>query len=275
MKITYDNIELDFFDLDMIKSDLTVYPTLWEGKTYGVKLSDEGLPARVVLSISGGCDSASVLYLCCKHFPQIDWIPYTCRDVNAPKDADAAIQIVEKMQKELPNANLRDIRVFEFNDRDPKSWVDADWAIANMERYKDMTTIGMSKVIQIDKITEDLMLEYDYPLRLDGMSSNPSIEEMEKHGFNHTAEPRRNHEANWPTMRFTICQPFINVDKRFIADIFKQSEFMINEIYPLTRSCVGTARTTNNFTRVCGTCFWCHERNWAFGDELYPMPKPR
>jgi 7-cyano-7-deazaguanine synthase in queuosine biosynthesis len=76
-------------------------------------------------------------------------------------------------------------------------------------------------------------------------------------------------------MKITICQPFINVDKRFVADIFKQSEFMLNDIYPLTRSCTGTARWTDNFTRVCGTCFWCYERNWAFGDELYPLPKPR
>jgi 7-cyano-7-deazaguanine synthase in queuosine biosynthesis len=273
MKITYDGITLDFFDLDIIKNDLIIHPTIWEDKEYGVKLSKEGLPERVVVSVSGGCDSASALYLCCKHFPQIDWIPYTARDLNAPKDADAAILIVEKLQKEFPNANLRDIRVFEFDDRDPRSWVDADWAIANMERYKDMTTIGMSKVIQIDRITENLMIEYDYPLRLDGMSSNPSIEEMIKGGFNHTAEPRRNHEANWATMRSTIYQPFINVDKRFVAGIFKESDFLLNEIYPHTRSCTGTARTTNNFTRVCGTCFWCHERNWAFGDELYPMSK--
>ena len=272
MKITYDNIELDFFDLEQLATKLHQYPTYYEENIYGVKLREDGLPQRVVVSVSGGCDSAATLYLCCRHFPQVEWIPYTCRDVNAPKDADAAILIVELMQMKFPDTNLKDIHVFEFNDRDPKSWIEADWAIANMERYKDMTTIGMSKVIQIDNITDELMKEYDYPLRIDGMSSNPPVEEMINHGFNDTAEPRRNHEDNWPTMRGTIYQPFINVDKKFIADVFFQSEFLLKQIYPLTRSCVGSARGTGNFKYICGRCFWCYERNWAFGDELYPLP---
>ena len=46
---------------------------------------------------------------------------------------------------------------------------------------------------------------------------------------------------------------------------------MLKEIYPHTKSCTGTAWHTQGFTRVCGKCFWCHERRWAFGEDLYPI----
>jgi 7-cyano-7-deazaguanine synthase in queuosine biosynthesis len=261
MKITYNNITIDFFNGEHAKS----------GLDSNVELDNNGLPKQVLVSLSGGCDSASALYLCLTHFPDIEYIPYTCRDLNAPLDADSAILIVEKMQKEFPNANLKDIEVFEFNDKDPAIWPDADYCIKHYERYKDMTTIGMAKILLIDRLTRDLMKSYSNPLRLDGMSSNPSIKEMKAGGFFDVSEPRRTHEENWPNWFRQIYQPFINVNKKFVAAIYHQHPFLLNEIYPHTRSCVGTAQWTDNFTRVCGKCFWCYERRWAFGEDLYPI----
>ena len=260
MEITYNGITIDFFSPEQAKN------------LYDVKLGENGLPEQVLVSLSGGCDSASALYLCCKYFPEIEWIPYTCRDLNAPLDADSAIMFVEKMQKHFPNANLKDIRVFEFDDKDPKHFADAEYCIKFYDRYKDMTVVGMVKMLLIDRITRDLMLEYDHILRFDGMSSNPSMEEMKKHKFDHLCEPRRSHEGEeWPTMRRQVCQPFINVDKKFVAAIYHAHPFLLNEIYPHTRSCTGTSWWTQGFTRVCARCFWCHERRWAFGEDLYPM----
>jgi hypothetical protein len=191
--------------------------------------------------------------------------------LNAPGDADSAIMFIEKMQKEFPHANLNDIQVFEFDDKDPKHFADAKYCIKNYERYKDMTIVGMTKVLLIDRITRNLMLKYDKPLRFDGMSKNPTEEEMIKHDFLDVSEPRRTHESNWQTCFNQVYQPFINVDKKFIADIYFQHKFLLEEIYPDTKSCTGTAWWTQGFTRVCGKCFWCYERNWAFGDELYPI----
>ena len=259
MEITYNGITIPFFDTEECKN------------LDNVKLGENGLPEQVLVSLSGGCDSASALYLCLTHFPDIEWLPYTCRDLNAPGDADSAIMFIEKMQKEFPHANLQDIQVFEFDDKDPKHFADAQYCIDHYERYKDMTVVGMVKVLLIDRITTSLMEKYDRPLRFDGMSKNPSEAEMIAGGFLDVSEPRRTHEEIWPTMVRQIYQPFINVDKKFIADIYFQHPFLLEEIYPHTKSCTGTAWYTNNFTRVCGKCFWCHERNWAFGDELYPI----
>ena len=259
MKITYNNTTIDFFNIEDCKN------------LVNVKLDENGLPEQVVVSLSGGCDSASALYLCLTHFPDIEYIPYTCRDLNAPNDADSAIMFVEKMQKKFPHANLKDIQIFEFDDKDPVNHAEAKYCIKYYKRYKDITTIGMTKMLLIDRITRDLMNKYNNPMRFDGMSKNPPKEEMIKHNFLEFSEPRRTHESNWPTCFNQVYQPFINVDKKFIADIYFQHPFMLNEIYPHTKSCTGTAWSTDNFTRVCAKCFWCHERRWAFGEDLYPM----
>jgi len=259
MEITYNGITIPFFTSKETKN------------LNDVKLDENGLPYQVLVSLSGGCDSASALYLALTHFPDIEWLPYTCRDLNAPGDADSAIMFIDKMQKEFPHANLKDIQVFEFDDKDPKHFADAKYCINHYERYKDMTVVGMVKILLIDRITRKLMLKYDKPLRFDGMSKNPSEEEMIAGGFLDVSEPRRTHEDNWLTCFNQVYQPFINVNKKFIADIYFQHEFLLKEIYPYTKSCTGTAWWTDNFTRVCGKCFWCYERNWAFGDELYPI----
>ena len=259
MEITYNNITIPFFDPEAAKN------------LEYVTLADNGLPEQILVSLSGGCDSASALYLCLTYYPDIEWIPYTCRDLNAPLDADSAIMFVEKMQKEFPNANLQDIQVFEFDDKDPAIFPDADYCIKHYERYKDMTTVGMAKMLLIDRITRSLMLKYDKPMRFDGMSKNPSLTEMKEHKFDQLAEPRRTHDEIWPTMYRQVYQPFINVDKKFIAAIYFAHPFLLEEIYPHTRSCTGTAWWTQEFTRVCAKCFWCHERRWAFGEDLYPM----
>ena len=53
----------------------------------------------IVLSLSGGLDSASAAYLTCKHFPEIEIVPICCRDLSAPGDADRAENIVKWFKK--------------------------------------------------------------------------------------------------------------------------------------------------------------------------------
>ena len=38
----------------------------------------------------------------------------------------------------------------------------------------------------------------------------------------------------------------------------------MKDIFPLTRSCVGVANLTDNYTKNCHQCFWCYEKKWAF-----------
>ena len=59
-------------------------------------------------------------------------------------------------------------------------------------------------------------------------------------------------------------RPLYLIDKRFVADIFRQFN-LINSLLPVTWSCEGTIEASCNFTVHCEECWWCWERQWAFG----------
>ena len=133
----------------------------------------------------------------------------------------------------------------------------------------------MSKIIQIDRISRTVMKQYPNCIRLDAMTCNPPVEEMMKELiFYEKAERRRDPGERRTELRLynndprgnilsNIYQVFINVDKKFIADIYKQNDLM-ETLYPLARSCVGTEDVTDNYTKECHKCFWCYEKKWAF-----------
>jgi hypothetical protein len=252
MKITYNNVTIDFFNFE--------FPT-----------------NQFALSLSGGLDSAALMYLICKHFPQIEIIPFTCRDVNAPKDADAAAKIVEWMRNEFPNMKILDHQIFNFNDRDESiiTWGYCDLVINSTPRYSKLNRTQMSKILQIDKIARTVMAQYPNCIRLDSMTCNPPKEDMIKEPvFYEKSESRRDAGEHRQELRLyyndphgsvlsNIYQAFINVDKKFVADVYKQNGLM-DTLYPIARSCVGTERKTDNYTRECHECFWCYEKKWAF-----------
>lgn len=255
MKITYNNQTIDLFP--------------------------EGAPEVCPISLSGGLDSASLMYLVSKYFPQVRLIPYTCRDLNAPLDADAAKLIVEWFQKEFPDNNIPDIEIYEFNDRteDFVTFDECDQAMIDYPQLSGMRRTQVSKIIQLDRISWNLMDRFPGAIRLDGMTRNPPAEEMRLGGFYGIAERRRDKERpdvetyrpNDHNPPLSIYQPYANVDKKFVAGVYTENGLM-NSLFPMTRSCVGTARQTNNFEYECQKCFWCHEKAWAFDWDVNDFP---
>ena len=247
--------------------------------TYGnqtIDLFPNGVPEICPISISGGLDSASLLFLVSKHFPQIKLIPYVCRDQMAPKDADAAEQIVEWMQMRFPENNIPDIEIYEFNAHN-EEFVTYDkveeWR-SKWPQFKTMSRAGISKVIQVDTISWNIMKRFPGAVRLDGMTRNPPSNHMRVFGFYDKAERRRDKEVApvevyriYDRAFLNIHQPYANVDKKFVADVYATNGLM-ETLYPLTRSCIGTYKQTDGFTRECYKCFWCHEKAWAFNYKL-------
>ena len=82
-----------------------------------IDLFPDEIPEVCPISLSGGLDSASLMYLVSKHFPQLQLIPYSCRDLNAPKDAEAARDIVKYFQNKFASNNIPDIEIYDFNDK--------------------------------------------------------------------------------------------------------------------------------------------------------------
>lgn len=57
-----------------------------------------------------------------------------------------------------------------------------------------------------------------------------------------------------------VYNPLINHTKQSIATLYKALNIE-KELFPFTRSCEDDNHTHGH----CGTCWWCKEREWAFG----------
>ena len=247
MQITYNDITIPFFDFDE-------------------------MPNKVLLALSGGLDSASLFYLICTHFPEIEIIPWNGRNVNAPKDTEAAQNIIEWMKEQFPNVTIQNLEVRDFDDQDESLFhlVSEKIIDPNDHVYFKLNEIQALKVFKNDEFRNDLINQYQVSYSANGMTGNPPIIEMQKHRlFLESCEARRTitggDSFEFKTKENKSYQPFANVDKKFIADIYRQHNLM-QTLYPLTRSCVGDIISTNNFTETCKSCFWCYEKRWAFKD---------
>lgn len=244
MKLTYDNQTIDFF-------------------------SFERLPNRVLLALSGGLDSASLMYLICNHFPQIEIVPWHGNNVNTPRDLSCAINVVNWMKEQFPEVNIHDLVVRDFDDQDESVYpIVRNIIDGGDEAYVGLDEEQAAKVYLCDIIRNDLLTEYDVKYSTTAQTSNPPIIEMSKHRlFLEKSEIRRNKVPGQPHWHIIgrIYQPFVNVDKKFVADIYRQHNLMYT-LFPLTNSCVGDTIRTNNFTKECMKCFWCFEKRWAFED---------
>jgi len=251
MKITYGNQTIDLFNFPI---------------------------KQVILSLSGGLDSASLFYLICTHFPKMEIIPMCGRDVYNPKDAVAAKKVVDWMRVEFPNVSIKDTYSGDYDDRDESFYPKC---IEEIKRRPEFAKIGegpdkysgackVSKILQIDEMAYDMQRKYPEALRMDGQSSNPPIEVMKQHKrfYNQAERIRDPGEGKMIKNGWSIYHPYINVDKKFVADIFKTHNLM-NTLFPLTRSCVGREEQTDNYTKECHKCFWCYEKRWAFDLTWY------
>ncbi len=163
-----------------------------------IKFFPSGIPEVCVISLSGGLDSASLLYLVSKYYPQIKIVPVTCRDQNAPLDADAAVDIVKWIKKEFPQNNIQDTQIFDFNDKteDFVSHKKVDEVIEQYPQFTGMRRTQVSKIIQVDRINWNIMKQNPGAVRLDGMTRNPPSSDMKLLGFYEKAERRRDKELS-------------------------------------------------------------------------------
>ena len=154
MNITYNNKTIPFYS--NIQSLIQKSP-FKDDALRDCEFDDEGIPKTLVVSLSGGADSASALYLTAKLFPQIEVHPLTFRDVNAPLDADAVVEIVKFIQKQFPKARLSDCTIYSYNDRDESTYERVQAMIDkggdrpdSTNEYSKLNVVQMSKTMQLD-----------------------------------------------------------------------------------------------------------------------------
>mgnify|MGYP002700416014 FL=1 len=223
------------------------------------------IPKHIGLSVSGGLDSASLLFLICKHYPQIKVSPMIGIDAYAKFDALCAFDIIEWMKDRFPNHNILDNQSFTFDHWDPY-WIEKAQDLHDRGVATALQAEGTSKNLQMRNGLQTIKDEIKYEWHVTGTTANPPDDYMKKHGFYHKAEHVRDEPHNRKTFVRGLYTPYINVNKKFVAGVYKDNDLM-DELYPYTSSCVGMPDTTDYGTVACGTCFWCHEKKWGFEDD--------
>ena len=255
MKFTYGNQTVDLFDEQN-------FP--------------EGLPEKAVVSLSGGCDSSSLVYLIGKYLPEMKIYPFHMSDEDGRIDTEKAKNVHKFLQDTFPNS-VQDLKIYEVKTSDPvwqekakKMFNDPKGGFIKNEKTGEMvrtwgTINGCSKAMQNRAARSEMSNTHNTPA-ISAMTTNPPVEVQKERGFYEVAERKRdpgNGEKqlteNWPDGGHTYA-PYLRVDKKFVAGVFKEHNLM-ETLYPLTKSCAWS--TTEE---TCGECFWCNEKDWAFED---------
>jgi len=217
----------------------------------------------IFLSLSGGTDSALLFYLICKYISEnkIDTTitPFTVIDTKRPGNDFYTNKIINFMKRTFKNTKIN------------KNVIDYITKINSNDKLRLM-----------EKTINNHFLHNKYDLSMNALSSFPDQNELKnnkdmyKKAMTIITEDRTktgNKQVGpiYDSQKNTYWYfPFINIDKKNIAKMYEEYNLMDN-LFPITQSCIGYTKETNNGTEPCKKCFWCLEKYWAFG--LFDYPK--
>ena len=147
-------------------------------------------------------------------------------DINRPYGIINFEEILELFKEEFPEVNIKTY----FNSYDQK--------------------ITGHKKPFFREVDKDLFENYGIETILFGTTANPIDVEDLIEGRDETRE-----NINLKDNRYRV--PLNSIDKRFVADYYKQTSFL-KRAFPLTISCIEKIGP-------CKKCWWCREKKWAFG----------
>lgn len=247
-------------------------------KIYNTPYGNVHLPVAspiVTVRTSGGFDSALLLYLiaqaCSENNPTAIVQPLTVVRTNEDDypswhrvdNLPIVDDIVEWVRTQFPNVTIRD-----------KNWKDAFKWWEN----KNISYTGAQRALVDEQTNSIVELEDSYSCRVfdyNGVTKNPPVP-MSINNMHQYRELKRDvddakdpaiedsctviHGVNDSRCRFV--EPWRNADKRITMHIARQLG-VFEKLNQISRSCEGNRESTDSWTKICGVCWWCQERDWA------------
>lgn len=229
---------------------------------------------RIACCVSGGTDTALLLYVLGKYIIEnkrdVSILPFHICYMDRPAFKDA-LNVTNKV-RELLNCDHNVIENIHFEifthktDQFVSDWIQGNFLDKNIvdlfysgwtQNPKDKNFKSQSKTVA--KGRDGGWGHIRRPLFRDEFCTEEQKMESVK---NNTPLPHPIYPEGFP--RYYLECPFANVDKKFISEMFDFFK-ITDELFPLTFSCIGTFLETDGFTKPCGGCFWCKEKEWAFG----------
>jgi 7-cyano-7-deazaguanine synthase in queuosine biosynthesis len=197
---------------------------------------------RVGVQVSGGADSALVLYTL----------------VKCIKDAD--IYVITGSLNTENNFNeqyAKDVVAEVIRLTDTKSIKEH---IFKRQRKRGEQAGTDPNVIYRKGMLHNVAKKYNLDLMLNGVTMNPPKGILDEGRDERRDKPMPlTVEDEWIVS--PIFRPFAQTDKRSIMKQYKILDIM--SLFEKTWSCEGTIESTQNFTVPCRECWWCKERQWA------------
>lgn len=134
------------------------------------------------------------------------------------------------------------------------------WKIGNVDWYRDQGTDPFQgeEVMNQLRLGIKEILEEDY-VDIVFVGTNPYPPNYETLCSYHTPAPRN--ETNNTPWQDIVKQPFQDLGMTKEQLVLLAREYKIlKQVSEITHSCV------ENIRGRCGECFWCKEREWAFGE---------
>jgi len=191
-----------------------------------------------IVYLSGGLDSALILFLIGKYLPNSRLVLVTAlHDHMDHYNKPYVINVVKWFTTRFDNCII-----------DHK-----------FVQYKDRTESQAKKKSTFDSIVD----EYNADGRFVGMTLNPiGIDDLM---LDDTRDKRRDQKNDWKNdmslyfkKPFMSYQPINDIDKQGVALLYDHYE--LSSLAAITISC--ESLTT---TKPCKTCWWCREKYWGFG----------
>ena len=209
---------------------------------------------KIGLSISGGCDSALLLFYMCKIISEekrnVTIVPFTGIDITRPTNIQNVEEILLLMKEKFLDVNIEKVITFKYTTR-------------------TSTNERCCKKESHQKAERQMIEDGLFTIMFGGRTANPDPDEAELNNLNYNREIQRDRTnpdvlIKEPKITKRLYRPWIDIDKRWIAAEYHKNNLM-EDLYPITASCIGREKETKYFSEPCKTCWWCREKKWAFG----------
>lgn len=219
-------------------------PSFDEGQVVDFNIPPEY--KNLAINLSGGADSAFLLWQLVRYLQDNDRADssifvLTCvNDRKGRWTARVATRIIDFIIQTTGTAQIRTHYCY----------------------YRDVQDVKY-----FHEVEDALFSQGTFHLLLDALTANPpaTVEHLQQdREVSRDRIPGVTHQVLRDRPGRGYYTPYKNVDKMWVADQYRRFG-LIETLFPLTRSCEGFADATADFTVPCRNCWWCAERDWAFG----------
>ena len=210
---------------------------------------------NIGMKVSGGADSAILLYLLCKYIkeerPDAMITPITIEKDIMKFHFRFSKLVIDFCKKEFPTVKFAEQIIYQHHESE-----------ANYDTTQTivLNTLVYNKLIDCHFV---------------GITLNPpnDVQFYDTRGDIHNSPLGRedNNELRATVKKslvnnYTSYRPLVNINKKGIYELYREFN-LIDTLFPLTRSCESKdPNKTKNYTIHCKRCWDCKERKWAFGN---------